>query len=374
MVKGRNQVTLNKWLGKFKSRCLLLRREYLCPTFPSFRGIRHGRGVIAGRCPKSLSPVSGGQAGAKGSRNSPWVIFCFLLVFRPTASSRLSPLWAPGSRAFSTLYALGTQDSSRGTHFFAESGLSGLLNLSRPSAASPRPQPQPHPERLWGAGRGPGRQRNAMVNNRLWMARAPALCVPLRTPDRQPHEAHRGGDQPGVDPVAVQGEAGGRGERHPVLRHPDRDLQGGGRGHHVEGQEGEMEGWVELQVEGPHGRGIADHLIEAAGFLDRPRRGREACTLDIDLARLRPLPEVAEAESILTEPVVWAWSVPRKSDTRKRAARSGEGTRKALCRRPFRAERRFWISSRVSIWIEDRDSITAWPRARSSSRFPTIWE
>src|SRR5438034_9008237 len=291
MVKGRNQVTLNKWLGKFKSRCLLLRREYLCPTFPSFRGIRHGRGVIAGRCPKSLSPVSGGQAGAKGSRNSPWVIFCFLLVFRPTASSRLSPLWAPGSRAFSTLYALGTQDSSRGTHFFAESGLSGLLNLSRPSAASPRPQPQPHPERLWGAGRGPGRQRNAMVNNRLWMARAPALCVPLRTPDRQPHEAHRGGDQPGVDPVAVQGEAEGRRERHPVLRHPDRDLRGGGCGHHVEGQEGEMEGRIELQVEGPHGRRIAAHLIEAAGFLDRPRRGREAGAFDIDLARLCPLPE-----------------------------------------------------------------------------------
>jgi len=42
---------------------------------------------------------------------------------------------------------------------------------------------------------------------------------------------------------------------------------------------------------------------------------------------------VAEAESILTEPVVWAWSVPRKSETRKRAARSGEGTRKALWRR-----------------------------------------
>ena len=50
---------------------------------------------------------------------------------------------------------------------------------------------------------------------------------------------------------------------------------------------------------------------------------------------------VAEAESILTEPVVLAWSVPRKSDTRKRAARSGEGTRKALWRRPFGAERRF---------------------------------
>ena len=63
---------------------------------------------------------------------------------------------------------------------------------------------------------------------------------------------------------------------------------------------------------------------------------------------------VAEAESILTEPVVWAWSVPRKSETRKRAARSGEGTRKALWRRPFRAERRFWTSSRVSSWIEDR--------------------
>ena len=57
---------------------------------------------------------------------------------------------------------------------------------------------------------------------------------------------------------------------------------------------------------------------------------------------------VAEAESILTEPVVWAWSVPRKSETRKRAAVSGEGTRKALWRRPFRAERRFWTSSRVS--------------------------
>ena len=47
---------------------------------------------------------------------------------------------------------------------------------------------------------------------------------------------------------------------------------------------------------------------------------------------------VAEAESILTEPVVWAWSVPRKSDTRKRAAVSGEGTRKALWRRPFGGE------------------------------------
>src|SRR5438093_4288379 len=46
----------------------------------------------------------------------------------------------------------------------------------------------------------------------------------------------------------------------------------------------------------------------------------------------------AEAESILTEPVVWAWSVPRKSDTRKRAAVSGEGTRKALWRRPFGGE------------------------------------
>src|SRR5438093_7482118 len=74
---------------------------------------------------------------------------------------------------------------------------------------------------------------------------------------------------------------------------------------------------------------------------------------------------VAEAESILTEPVVLVWSVPRKSETRKRAARSGEGTRKALWRRPFRAERRFWISSRVSSWIEDRDSMTAWPRARA---------
>ena len=42
---------------------------------------------------------------------------------------------------------------------------------------------------------------------------------------------------------------------------------------------------------------------------------------------------VAEAESILTEPVVWGWSVPRKSETRKRVARSGEGTRKALWRR-----------------------------------------
>src|SRR5947209_20553667 len=70
---------------------------------------------------------------------------------------------------------------------------------------------------------------------------------------------------------------------------------------------------------------------------------------------------VAEAESILTEPVVLAWSVPRKSETRKRAARSGEGTRKALCRRPFRAERRFWTSSRVLSWIEDRDSIRPWP-------------
>ena len=49
-------------------------------------------------------------------------------------------------------------------------------------------------------------------------------------------------------------------------------------------------------------------------------------------------PRVAEAESILTEPVVWAWSVPRKSDTRKRAAVSGEGTRKALWRRPFGGE------------------------------------
>src|SRR5436309_10673396 len=83
---------------------------------------------------------------------------------------------------------------------------------------------------------------------------------------------------------------------------------------------------------------------------------------------------VAEAESILTEPVVWAWCVPRKSETRKRAARSGEGTRKALWRRPFRAERRFWTSSRVSSWMPDRDSMTSWPRARSSSRFPTIWE
>ena len=63
---------------------------------------------------------------------------------------------------------------------------------------------------------------------------------------------------------------------------------------------------------------------------------------------------VAEAESILTEPVVLAWSVPRRSETRKRAAVSGEGTRKALWRRPFRAERRFWTSSRVSSWIEDR--------------------
>jgi len=282
------------------------------------------------------------------------------LFFSARASSRpLTPLRTP---------------VQGGTRFPVTPGFSDLLNPFRPSAASPRPQPQPHPERLWDAGRGTGRQRNGMVNNRLWMARAPVLCVPLRTPDRQPHEAHRGGDQPGVDAVAVQGEAGGRRERHPVLRHPDRDLRGGGRGHHVEGQEGETEGRIELQVEGPHGRGIADHLIEAAGFLDRPRRGREACTLDIDLARLRPLPEVAEAESILTEPVVWAWSVPRKSETRKRAARSGEGTRKALWRRPFRAERRFWTSSRVLSWIEDRESITPWPRARSSSRFPTIWE
>jgi len=88
------------------------------------------------------------------------------------------------------------------------------------------------------------------------MARDPVLERLLRTatqPDRQAHEAHRGGDQPGVDAVAVQGEAGGRGERHPVLRHPDRDLRGGGRGHHVEGQEGEIEGRVELEIEGPHG-------------------------------------------------------------------------------------------------------------------------
>ena len=131
-----------------------------------------------------------------------------------------------------------------GTRFPVTPGFSDLLNPFRPSAASPRPQPKPHPERLWDAGRGPGRQRNGRVNNRLWMARAPVLCVPVRT--RQPHEAHRGGDQPGVDPVAVQDEAGGRGERHPVLRHPDRDLRGGGCGHHVEGQEGEMEGRVEL--------------------------------------------------------------------------------------------------------------------------------
>src|SRR6266567_1802949 len=166
-------------------------------------------------------------------------------------------------------------------------------------------------------------------------------------PDRQAHEAHRGGDQPGVDPVAVQGEAGGRRERHPVLRHPDRDLRDGGRGHHVEGQEGEIEGRIELQVEGPHGGRIAAHLIEVAGFWIVPEEVEKRVLLILiwpDSAFSR---RVAEAESILTEPVAWAWSVPRKSETRKRAARSGEGTRKALCRRPFRAERRFWTSSRV---------------------------
>src|SRR5436309_15647367 len=52
----------------------------------------------------------------------------------------------------------------------------------------------------------------------------------------------------------------------------------------------------------------------------------------------------------------------------------GEGTGKALCRRPFRAERRFWTSSRVLSWISDSSSMTAWPLASSSSRFPTIWE
>src|SRR5439155_23747235 len=139
--------------------------------------------------------------------------------------------------------------------------------------------------------------------------------------------------------------------RHPVLRHPDRDLRGGGCGHHVERQEGEMEGRIELQVEGPHGRRIVAHLIEVAGFLDRPRRGREAGAFDIDLARLRPLPQGGGGgvDPDRAGGVIWAWSVPRKSDTRKRAARSGEGTRKALWRRPFRAERRFWTSSRVSI-------------------------
>src|SRR5207302_9182513 len=147
-------------------------------------------------------------------------------------------------------------------------------------------------------------------------------------------------------------------------------------GHHVEGQEGETEGRIELEIEGPRGGRIARHLIEAAGFLDRPPRGREARSLDIDLARLRPLPQSGGGgvDPDRAGGVIWAWSVPRKSETRKRAARSGEGTRKALCQRPFRAERRFWTSSRVSSWMPDRNSITPCPQALSSSRFPTTWE
>src|SRR5437660_5964340 len=44
-----------------------LRREFCAARSPpfTFRGIRHGRGVIAGRCPRFLSPVSGRAGGRR---------------------------------------------------------------------------------------------------------------------------------------------------------------------------------------------------------------------------------------------------------------------------------------------------------------------
>src|SRR5207249_7526722 len=144
----------------------------------------------------------------------------------------------------------------------------------RPSAASPRPPPQPHPERLWDAGRGPGRQRNGMVNNRLWMARAPVLCVPLRTPDRQAHEAHRGGDQPGVDAVAVQGEAGGRENVTPFSDTPTETSGVEGVDTTSKDSRERWRGGSSSRSKVPTGGEtlLSLVLIEVAGFLDRPRR------------------------------------------------------------------------------------------------------
>ena len=135
-----------------------------------------------------------------------------------------------------------------------------------------------------------------------------------------------------------------------------------------------MEGRIELQVEGPHGRRIAAHLIEAAGFLDRPRRGREAGAFDIDLARLCPLPEGGGGG--VDPDRAGGLGLVRPQEVRDQEAggevrgRDAEGPLAAA----VQGGEAFWTSSRVSIWIEDRDSITPWPRARSSSRFPTIWE
>ena len=135
-----------------------------------------------------------------------------------------------------------------------------------------------------------------------------------------------------------------------------------------------MEGRVELQVEGPHGGRIARHLIEVAGFLDRPRRGREAGAFDIDLARLCPLPQSGgggvDPDRAGGLGLVHPQEVRHQEAGGEVRGRDAEGPLPAA----VQGGEALLDLEQVSSWIEDRDSITPWPRARSSSRFPTIWE
>jgi len=140
--------------GKFRSRCPPC-GVVLCPTFPTFHlsGIRYGRGVIAERCPRFLSPVSGQAGGSEvGTLPGSSSASC-----SPPGGTRLLKTPDPSTHR-------GTQDLPGGTRFPPTPGFSGLLNpfpafLRQPStpagrgplgrrglcpAAKPRRDARPH--------------------------------------------------------------------------------------------------------------------------------------------------------------------------------------------------------------------------------------
>src|SRR5207244_9566741 len=101
---------------------------------------------------------------------------------------------------------------------------------------------------------------------------------------------------------------------------------------------------------------VARHLIEVTGFLDRPRRGREACALDIDLARLGPLPQGGGGGVDPDRAGGLGLVRPQEVRDRKRAARSGGGTGEGNRRPPVRAGGALRNSGRGSRWVPVWDS------------------